>query len=75
VLAAGKTMPSRDPTRSAWEDSALAMNLTVCPVRTVRFADSSNSSDSRRRCGSPTARSREVVDCEWEASSSTGPTR
>ncbi len=75
VRWAGKTIPSREPTRRACRDSTLAMKRAVSPVRTVRLADSSSSSASLCRCGSAAARNRAAVDWEWAASSRTGPTR
>ena len=65
----------REPTRSDWRDSTLAMNRAVSPVRTIRFADSSSTATSRCRWGSAAARSREISEREWAASSRTGPAR
>lgn len=71
----GEHHSSRFPTRSACRHSTDAMKRAVSPVRIIRLADSSTTSTSSSRCGSASARSREVADCECAASSSNGPTR
>ena len=75
TLGAGKTIPSRLPTRRRFAHSTEAMNRAVSPVRITRLTDSPTTATNCSMCGRATVRSAEVAECEWAASSNTGPAR